>query len=90
MKVPQYTIRNIPPSVDRYLRKRAEISGLSLNQTIVNELTERAGLVDNDIVDSLEWFIGKGFIGDDAVMVIEDDDKKQKRLLRKEWAESDH
>jgi hypothetical protein len=35
----QYTIRGIPPEVDRVLRKRATQLKLSLNQVVVNELT---------------------------------------------------
>jgi plasmid stability protein len=32
MQMPQYTIRNIPDSVDRELRARARRSGKSLNE----------------------------------------------------------
>jgi hypothetical protein len=34
----QYTIRGIPPEVDKALRQKAAQRGLSLNQTIVEEL----------------------------------------------------
>jgi hypothetical protein len=34
----QYTIRGIPPEVDKALREKAAERGLSLNQTIVEEL----------------------------------------------------
>ena len=34
----QYTIRGIPPEVDRLLRQKAEARHLSLNQVIVEEL----------------------------------------------------
>jgi hypothetical protein len=35
----QYTIRGVPPEVDRELRRKAEQRGQSLNQVILNELT---------------------------------------------------
>jgi hypothetical protein len=35
----QYTIRGIPPEVDRVLRKKATQLKQSLNQVVVNELT---------------------------------------------------
>jgi hypothetical protein len=35
----QYTIRGVPPDVDRALRKRAAHLKLSLNQLVVDELT---------------------------------------------------
>lgn len=36
----QYTIRNIPPSVDKALKKRAQITRKSFNQTVVDELSK--------------------------------------------------
>ncbi len=38
MKGIQYTIRNIPPEVDRTLRARARKTGKSFNQVIVDTL----------------------------------------------------
>ena len=35
----QYTIRNIPPTVDRVIRKRSRQQGKSLNQTVVDLLS---------------------------------------------------
>jgi hypothetical protein len=39
LEVTQYTIRGIPPEVDRALRKKAAQLKLSLNQLVVDELT---------------------------------------------------
>jgi hypothetical protein len=39
----QYTIRNIPDSVDRILRQRAEQSSKSFNQVVVEALTAGSG-----------------------------------------------
>jgi hypothetical protein len=38
----QYTIRNIPPQLDQFLRQYARGQGKSLNETIVTLLKERA------------------------------------------------
>lgn len=38
----QYTIRGIPPEVDRALRRKAAQRKCSLNQVILDELTEAA------------------------------------------------
>jgi hypothetical protein len=85
MSTKQYTIRNVPQPVDRYLRKRAKISGKSLNQVIIDELSEKAGIGSGSLVDSLDWFIGSGQIGDDVLKALEEDDKIQKDLTRKQW-----
>lgn len=40
----QYTIRGIPPEIDKALRRRARESGKSLNQTAIDVLREGAGV----------------------------------------------
>jgi hypothetical protein len=40
----QYTIRGIPPSVDKAIRDRARASGKSLNEAAVEALTQGAGV----------------------------------------------
>lgn len=85
MKTKQYTIRNIPEPVDRYLRKRAKLSNKSLNQVVIEELSTHVGIGQKNIIESLDWFIGSGGIGDDVVQALEEDDKAQKELTRKQW-----
>lgn len=85
MKAIQYTIRNIPTSVDRYLRKRARISGQSLNQVIINELSDKAGVGKTDLVDSLDWFIGSATMDQATLSALSDDDTIQKELTKKQW-----
>ena len=89
MSTKQYTIRNIPDPVDRYLRKLARISGRSLNQVIIDELSEKVAKPGDDLLTSLDWFIGGGAIGDDVLQALEEDDKAQKELTRKQWQEED-
>jgi hypothetical protein len=38
----QYTIRNVPPEVDRALRRKAAQKSVSLNQVILEELARAA------------------------------------------------
>lgn len=85
MKTKQYTIRNIPEPVDRYLRKRAKLSNKSLNQVVIEELSTHVGNGQKNIIESLGWFIGSGGIGDDVIQALEEDDKAQKELTRKQW-----
>ena len=42
----QYTIRNIPPHLDRVLRQRAKERGQSLNATAIDALRDGLGLTD--------------------------------------------
>ena len=85
MKATQYTIRNIPAPIDRYLRKRAKISGQSLNSVIIQELSENVGTQSENLVDSLDWFIGANVIGNDVIQTLDADDKIQKQLTKKQW-----
>jgi hypothetical protein len=40
----QYTIRNIPPELDRALKARAQQTGKSVNQLVLETLAHGAGL----------------------------------------------
>jgi len=42
----QYTIRGIPPSLDRLLRERAKRNGVSLNSETIMALKRAVGLLD--------------------------------------------
>lgn len=55
----QYTIRNIPESLDIYLRQMAKKSGRSLNETAVQSLLKGCGLSDEEIIyNDLDHLIG--------------------------------
>ena len=57
--MPQYTIRNIPDSVDRELRERTRRSGMSLNDAVVDAIKRGLGLVDTDqTYDDLDDLVG--------------------------------
>lgn len=88
----QYTIRNVPENVDRYFRKLSEITGKSLNQVIVDELSNSAGQGNSSesLADSLSWFIGSSTIDDETVKFLDDEDRIQKELTRKQWQIDDN
>ncbi len=88
MAVKQYTIRNIPDPVNRYLRKRAKLSGKSLNQVIIEELSEKVASASTPPGNSLDWFIGSG-IDDETLRAIEQEDKVQKELSKAELKNAD-
>ncbi|MEO7362923.1 MAG: hypothetical protein ABI120_21500 [Gemmatimonadaceae bacterium] len=44
IKCMQYTLRNIPPHLNRVLRMRARRTGLSLNEVVLEALIREAGL----------------------------------------------
>ena len=90
MKNTQYTIRNIPEPVNRYLRKRALLSGKSLNQVIIDELSEKVISPSAPVKDALDWFIGSG-MDDATLLALDEEDKVQKEVASKElWSAFRH
>ncbi len=56
----QYTIRNIPPSIDMVIRKRSQQSGKSFNQTVVDLLAlQTFGTTDPPTDDGFAWLYNK-------------------------------
>ena len=62
MKVPasgrQYTIRNVPKQVDEALRRRAKVTGKSINQVAVEALIEGSGEHGQVAHDDLDFLVG--------------------------------
>jgi hypothetical protein len=83
MKTVQYTIRNVPDPVNRYLRKKSRLSGKSLNQVIIDELSEKVASPSANVVDALDWFIGSG-LDDTTLQALEEEDLAQKVLAARE------
>jgi hypothetical protein len=71
MSTIQYTIRNIPPNVDRRLRARAKRTGKSFNQTLVEALEGAAGTNKRADNHDFDWFIGSGGLDDNFDKIIE-------------------
>ncbi|HTE21737.1 MAG TPA: hypothetical protein VK674_01705 [Candidatus Limnocylindria bacterium] len=79
----QYTVRNIPEPVNQYLRKKSRLSGKSLNQVIIDELSERVAMPSDTVGTALDWFIGSG-IDDATLQALDKEDKAQKELAARE------
>ena len=55
----QYTIRNVPPSVDKVLRRRALERGVSFNAVLLSALEKAAGVgAEPASYDDLDALIG--------------------------------
>lgn len=66
----QYTIRNIPEAVDKVIRKRAEQSGKSFNQTVVDLLSLQTFGTTDMPEDTYDWLFGANTLDagfDDAI-----------------------
>lgn len=81
----QLTIRNLPESVNLYLRKKARLSNKSLNQVVIDELSEKVPAVKGDLESSLGWFIGSG-IDNETINALITEDKRQKEKMTNEDA----
>lgn len=57
-KAQQYTIRNIPPSLDRALRRRAAERKVSLNALVLRILEQEAGGTETRAKHDLDAFFG--------------------------------
>ena len=55
----QYTIRNVPETLDRRLRERAKKKGMSLNDAAIEAIRQGLGMADTDVVyDDLDDLAG--------------------------------
>jgi hypothetical protein len=55
----QYTIRNIPPVVDKIIRKRSKQNGKSFNQTVVDLLAlQTLGSTEIKVDNNFDWLFG--------------------------------
>jgi len=74
--MPQYTIRNVPVSLDRELRERARRKGISLNDAVVEAMKRGLGLADTDVIyDDLDDLIGTWKRDDEFDRTIAEQDK---------------
>jgi hypothetical protein len=63
----QYTLRSIPPKLDKELRKRAKTTGKSLNEVSIEALAKGVGLSsEKEVFADLDWFIGSKSITDNT------------------------
>ena len=78
----QYTIRNVPKSVDQALRKKARISHKSLNSVVLELLCKEAGgEAEIRIHDDLDFLIGSWVEDPDIEAALQD----QRKVNMKDW-----
>jgi len=77
----QYTIRDVPRSVDAVLRERAQRQRRSLNEVAIEALQSGAGLGRQVRYDDLEFFFGS-WVDDPAV---DKALKDQRRIDPEDW-----
>lgn len=78
----QYTIRNIPRSVDRALKKKALEKGKSLNALLLETLSKEAGLEgDPQIHHDLDFLIGTWVHDDETEKAL----SEQRSVDPKDW-----
>ena len=77
----QYTIRNIPPVVDKVIRKRSKQSGKSFNQTVVDLLSlQTFGTTKPPTEDNFDWLYGANTLDEAFDEAIADLSKIDKEL----------
>ena len=88
MNTKQYTIRSIPQNVDRIIRKKAKLTGRSINQVIIDDIMQANGLNTTSkltgALEGLEWFVGSGDLDDATLQALDEDDRIQKSLVNSE------
>jgi len=69
----QYTIRNIPPELDKVIRKRAKESETSFNQTVVDILNLQVfGKKDPVFDEDFDWLFSTNTIEDSFDKAVEE------------------
>jgi len=78
----QYTIRNIPDSVDRALKRRAKSAGKSFNQVALEALSAGAGESLKPVRDFSEVV---GSLTEKEAIHIEEEIRLQRQIDEKLW-----
>jgi plasmid stability protein len=82
MKAKQYTVRNVPPSLDRALRRKAAEQGASLNAIVLAALAREAGMGEEVTVHGdLDALIGS-WVEDPAV---DEALREQRKVHARDW-----
>ncbi len=96
MKTIQYTLRNVPPDIDTYLRREAKRLGRSLNKVAVDYLTlsanehvEMGKLVEAfNKPTSGHWideFAMRGTVDDSTKKILKEQEKLDKQRMKREF-----
>ena len=74
--MPQYTIRNVPETLDRELRERAKRKGISLNEAALEAIRRGLGLGETEtLYDDLDDLIGTWKADDEFDRAVSEQDR---------------
>jgi hypothetical protein len=83
----QYTIRSITPQLDRAIRKKARLTGMSINQVVNSDLARIYGVANSptSAYDSIKDLVGKG-MDDETYAILQEQEihDKDPKLLKRE------
>jgi hypothetical protein len=83
MSKTQYTIRSVPKKLDDFLRRQARLRGKSLNQTVLDYITQATKLDMQQTEDDFGWIIGVDTLDDkslEAIAELKRADKQKSRI----------
>ena len=60
----QYTIRNLPPELDKTLRQQSKKTGKSLNTVVLETLTKGVGIVGKPVIYRDLSFMAESWVDD--------------------------
>lgn len=72
MATTQYTIRSVPKRLDVFLRRQARLQHKSLNQTLLDYLTQAANVDMKAEADDFSWIIGANTIDERSSQAIKE------------------
>lgn len=72
MSTTQYTIRSVPKQLDSFLRHQSQLTGKSLNQTVLDYIKQATKLDMQETTDNFDWIIGANTIDDSSLAAIKE------------------
>jgi len=79
----QYTVRSLPQALDKHLRQRAQDSGKSLNEVVLDALKRDVGLSDQPVIHhDLDSLIGTWKDDPNVLAALADQDRIDEGLWK--------
>lgn len=89
MNTVQYTIRAIPTELDRAIRKKARLTGKSINQVVLDTVSRAFGLSDEvasgSAFDDLKEFFGTRGVDDETLQILQELEQQDKASAKLQW-----
>lgn len=79
----QYTIRNLPPELDKTLRQKSKKTGKSLNTVVLETLVKGSGLANKPVINhDLDFMIGSWVEDPEFDKVVEEHDRIDEEMWK--------